>query len=245
MLAQGFYTDGDTKRQHRSRQRPARSVPDGTRLASALRAPGGRGFSQRRRRRDLPVWHCGAAFRPRPSPRPLPRQHLPPRRWRLLRQRPSSPAPRRASTTGRTRRRTQGDWHYAESGGGEVASSAQFAGAGMPLFVVACLRGSGMVRLERMGRDPAAGAGTLVVRTEFGDRSFAARGQGASIASELPAHDGFLDDIAYSKGRFAVETAGAAPLYLPSWPEISRGDRGLPQGDDVARGSSARAPPKR
>jgi len=28
--------------------------------------------------------------------------------------------------------------------------------------------------------------------------------------------------MAFSRGRFALETAGQETLYLPSWPEISR-----------------------
>ena len=42
------------------------------------------------------------------------------------------------------------------------------------------------------------------------------------VTAELPARDPALDAIAFSRGRFALETAGLATLYLPSWPEISR-----------------------
>jgi hypothetical protein len=28
--------------------------------------------------------------------------------------------------------------------------------------------------------------------------------------------------MAYSRGRFMVETAGLPALYLPSWPEVTR-----------------------
>ena len=42
------------------------------------------------------------------------------------------------------------------------------------------------------------------------------------IAVTLNARDPLLDAMAFSRGRFAVETAGLAPLYIPSWPEVSR-----------------------
>jgi hypothetical protein len=28
--------------------------------------------------------------------------------------------------------------------------------------------------------------------------------------------------MAFSRGRFAIETAGLPTLYVPSWPEVSR-----------------------
>ncbi|MDG2003332.1 MAG: hypothetical protein P8J20_08375 [Novosphingobium sp.] len=42
------------------------------------------------------------------------------------------------------------------------------------------------------------------------------------IAVTLPASDPLLDAMAFSRGRFAVETAGLPTLYVPSWPEVSR-----------------------
>jgi len=31
-----------------------------------------------------------------------------------------------------------------------------------------------------------------------------------------------LDQIAYSRGRFAIEIAGLEPLIVPAWPEVGR-----------------------
>ena len=42
------------------------------------------------------------------------------------------------------------------------------------------------------------------------------------IALTLAARDGLLDAMAFSRGRFAVETAGLPTLYVPSWTEVSR-----------------------
>ena len=46
--------------------------------------------------------------------------------------------------------------------------------------------------------------------------------QGAALVATLPANDPLLDAMAFSRGRFMVETGGMAPFYLPSWAEVSR-----------------------
>jgi hypothetical protein len=38
----------------------------------------------------------------------------------------------------------------------------------------------------------------------------------------VPAQDPLLDAMAFSKGRFAVESAGLATLYVPPYPEVTR-----------------------
>ncbi len=42
------------------------------------------------------------------------------------------------------------------------------------------------------------------------------------VAAILDPRDPLLDAMALSKGRFAVEVEGEAPLYLPSYAEVSR-----------------------
>ena len=44
----------------------------------------------------------------------------------------------------------------------------------------------------------------------------------AGLSVVLTARDPLLDAMAFSRGRFAVEAAGMATLYVPSWPEVSR-----------------------
>lgn len=39
---------------------------------------------------------------------------------------------------------------------------------------------------------------------------------------ELGAQDRLLDAMAFSRGRFAVETGGLPTLYLPAWAEVTR-----------------------
>jgi hypothetical protein len=43
-----------------------------------------------------------------------------------------------------------------------------------------------------------------------------------AIAVIFAPNDPLLDAMAFSRGRFAVETAGKPTLYVPSWPEVSR-----------------------
>ena len=40
--------------------------------------------------------------------------------------------------------------------------------------------------------------------------------------AELAASDPLLDAIAFSRGRFAVDVPGTAPVYVPAYPEITR-----------------------
>lgn len=95
---------------------------------------------------------------------------------------------------------TPGDWSWAP---GTDGSTARFAGG---LFTVRCLLG-------RVALTRADGSATLTVRATGTDRV---------VAAPLDANDPLLDAIAFSRGRFAVESPGASALVLPSWPEIGR-----------------------
>jgi hypothetical protein len=64
----------------------------------------------------------------------------------------------------------------------------------------------------------------MTVRTSSSARSFplsVAEG-GQYIYVALPVRDAFLDDVAFSRGRFTVMVPGTAMLVIPSWPEPSR-----------------------
>jgi len=43
-----------------------------------------------------------------------------------------------------------------------------------------------------------------------------------TVAITFDPRDPLLDAMAFSRGRFAVEVLGLEPLYVPSWPEVSR-----------------------
>lgn len=73
----------------------------------------------------------------------------------------------------------------------------------------------------------------MTVHTSFGDvqwpivdtplMAHGAPGLNASFAVTIrAANDPGLDKIAFSRGRFAVEAPGAAPISAPGWAEVSR-----------------------
>ena len=136
---------------------------------------------------------------PAPAPRPAP---PPPADWR--------DAPQ-----------TPGDWRWSSASG---SSQASYAVAGAPpLVTLTCDLPSRSVLLARVG--DAVGAVPLTVRTTSSLRllsSEPAAGRPGWITVRLAARDPLLDGIAFSRGRFTVEVAGQAPLYLPSRPEIGR-----------------------
>jgi hypothetical protein len=70
------------------------------------------------------------------------------------------------------------------------------------------------------GSAPAAQA--MLIRTESADRTLSADAGEGWLTTRIVPRDSFLDAMAFSKGRFAVEAQGISPLYLPAWPEISR-----------------------
>ena len=139
---------------------------------------------------------------PRPS-QPPPPAPLPP------------PPPR--STDWRDAPITPGDWHWRMEG---TRSVARFA---VNALVMSCNRESGTITLMRPGA--AAGPVPVTIQTSSVSRTIygqAEPGPPPAIAVTLPARDSLLDAMAFSRGRFAVETAGLPTLYVPSWTEVSR-----------------------
>ena len=110
--------------------------------------------------------------------------------------------------------RTPGDWRYS-AGSGQTRASY---GAGETVFAITCDLSSRAITLARAGSGPSA----MRIRTESSERTLSATSCETSVAATLTARDPLLDAMAFSKGRFAVETTGLAPLYLPSWVEVSR-----------------------
>ena len=117
---------------------------------------------------------------------------------------------------------TPGDWFYISQ---PPASIAAFGPAArQPMFAMRC---DPARRIVSVGRTSASVTPQLMtIRTETATRTFTAQPAQGSVehlvAAGLTATDPFLDAIAFSKGRFAVEVPGEPTLYLPSWPEISR-----------------------
>lgn len=115
---------------------------------------------------------------------------------------------------------TPGNWSYARVDGGSLA---RFGTGGNAVFGLGCMAGSRRLALLRYGSAATAGM-PMVIRTETVDRTFSAQpsNDGQAVSAGLPSGDPLLDAMAFSRGRFAVEVQGSAPLYLPSWPEVSR-----------------------
>lgn len=118
---------------------------------------------------------------------------------------------------------TPGDWTYvaepeetlAVFGTGRTPDTVQ--------LMLRCDRQSGRVGLARAGS--ADGQVEMLVRTETQERRLTAspvRSRGPLIVAELAASDPLLDAIAFSRGRFAIDVPGTAPVYAPAWPEITR-----------------------
>jgi hypothetical protein len=78
--------------------------------------------------------------------------------------------------------------------------------------------GGRQVELVRAG---AAGT-ALTIRTTGAERRLAATATGDGLSARLAASDALLDEIVFSRGRFAVEAEGAPLLILPAWPETAR-----------------------
>jgi hypothetical protein len=114
--------------------------------------------------------------------------------------------------------RSPGEWRYAGQG---TRTEASFRSpAGTPLARLACLADSRSVVLSL---PPTSAASPLVtIRTETASRTLEPRRTDSETSVTFAGGDPLLDAMALSKGHFAVEAAGLAPLYLPSWAEISR-----------------------
>lgn len=139
---------------------------------------------------------------PPPEPAPAPPPPAPP---------PAPPAPAPEPP---------GDWRDVPLSAGDWSlreRTASFGEAGATVFAIRC--DGGRISLARLG---APGGRTLSVRTTYGDRVLPASGEGGALVATLAANDALLDEIAFSRGRFLVRTEGAAPLFLPAWPEPTR-----------------------
>ena len=145
---------------------------------------------------------------PRPMPSPSPTAEVPP---------PPPPPPAQPRVDWRDVPITPGNWTWAMEG---QLSVARFGGNSL---VLSCDRAAGMVTLMRPGT--AQGQVAMTVITSHQTRpvtGLAVASNPPMIAATLTARDGLLDAMAFSRGRFAVETQGLPTLYVPSWPEVSR-----------------------
>src|SRR3954447_21498188 len=113
----------------------------------------------------------------------------------------------------------EGNWTYSTTPDG---SQAAFANASsLVQLSLYCTRATRQVRISKPAAAPAS---SLTVWTSEMSRNLPAGFDAASgrINSQLTAYDPLLDALALSRARIAVSVPGAAPLVLPSAPEITR-----------------------
>jgi len=120
----------------------------------------------------------------------------------------AAPAPAPLTADWRDWPRTPGDWSYERAGS---ESRATFRPAGVSLSCGTDRR----LRLAIAGRAMAP----VMIRTSTASRLLSPDAAGTL---SLQAQDRLLDAMAFSRGRFVLEQAGAAPLVLPSWAEMGR-----------------------
>lgn len=114
---------------------------------------------------------------------------------------------------------TPGTWAWRTDARGAVAL---YGAVGQEAaLVVRCDRAAQRIYVSRA----AATAGQMVLRATTGAQAYAARPTGGTppyVAAELGVRDPQLDALAFSRGRFMVQLAGAADVIVPSWPELTR-----------------------
>lgn len=113
---------------------------------------------------------------------------------------------------------TPGTWRYQRQ---TTRSEAVFVGSNdAPLLRLRCLADSKSMALSL----PESGAARPVatIRAQTATRTIAAQPAGRETIVALDPRDSLLDAMAFARGRFAVEATDLPPLYLPSWPEVSR-----------------------
>ena len=115
-----------------------------------------------------------------------------------------------------------GTWRWSLVQGRSTASFV--SPDGTILASLACNRTAAQVLLSRAGpggeaHQPVAVTTTNGTRPLLSEPLLSAAGW---LTVELRPVDPILDAIAFSRGRFALEAAGAPPLYLPAWAELSR-----------------------
>jgi len=115
-----------------------------------------------------------------------------------------------------------GDGFYIPQTGAAIAAFGP--AQRQPLFALRCDIATHTMSIGRTS--VSTESQPMTIRTESATRTFSTTPTQGSVehlvATSLPATDSFLDAIAFSRGRFAVEVAGEPTLYLPNWPEITR-----------------------
>lgn len=115
----------------------------------------------------------------------------------------------------------QGDWVYRTDSRGSLAL---FGAPGDEAdVIIRCDRNENRIYISRAGK--IANGGQMTLRGSSGLQTYTARDTGGALpyaAISMAVDDYMLDRIVFSRGRFAVETTGLAPLAIPTWSEFNR-----------------------
>ena len=153
----------------------------------------------------LPLVLAGCAAKPKPAPPPPPVVIVQPK--------PAPPPLPVPPADWRDALRSPGNWRWQREG---ALSVARYGAA----FSLSCDAAARQVTLRRSAVAPAASL--LTITTTSSKRLLNAMPENGAVFAALPANDPILDAMVFSRGRFMIESTGTAPLYLPSWSEISR-----------------------
>lgn len=114
-----------------------------------------------------------------------------------------------------------GDWVYRQDQRGSLALF------GIPnsdaTLLIRCDQNQNRIFISRVGS--VGNVASMTLRASSGLQTFPARNSGGTVpytAISLAPDDYILDRIAFSRGRFAVQTTGQTSLAIPIWPEFTR-----------------------
>lgn len=112
-----------------------------------------------------------------------------------------------------------GSWSYAPVQGGSEAVYSDPTGKAQ--LTLRCTRATRQISIIR----PAAAASSVLqLWTSSGLRQLAAAYDAANgrVRADVAITDTVLDELAFSRGKFAVGALGYTPLVVPNWPEPTR-----------------------
>ncbi|MFC7537776.1 hypothetical protein ACFQPG_10425 [Sphingomonas sp. GCM10030256] len=104
---------------------------------------------------------------------------------------------------------TSGTWSYRSVPGGSEAVFQDYRG---PQLTLRCTLATRQVTVVRSGAQPGSALGVL---TTSAQRSL-------PPGNTVSGLDPLLDAVAFSRGRFAIQSAGAPLLIVPTWPDAAR-----------------------
>jgi len=154
---------------------------------------------------------------PEPAPAPAPVQVEPPAPTPA-----PAPAPAPLGKDWTVWPLAAGNWVYRADDRGSLALFGQPDSDAT--FMIRCDRARGQLVLSRAGKLSQNGA-TMTLRASSGLQSFPARNSGGAMPYAVivvSTSEYMMDRIAFSRGRFAVETTGLPSLAIPIWPEFTR-----------------------